>query len=39
MQRFVTAKLPTRRYELLWTLMDETLKDAVAGRGNLRVGH
>jgi hypothetical protein len=39
MQRFVTAKLPTRRYELLWTLMDETLKDGVAGRGNLRVEH
>jgi hypothetical protein len=37
MRRFVTAELPPGRYELRWSLMDETLKFDVVARGVLRV--
>jgi hypothetical protein len=37
MRRFVTAKLPPGRYELRWSLMDETLKFGVVARGIIRV--
>jgi Protein of unknown function (DUF4232) len=39
MQRFVTRKLPAGRYELRWSLMDETLKFDVVARGSLSVRH